>query len=305
VKGEALFAALCGVDDKFIDEAARSRRAAAGGGALFYVRRLAPIAACLALALTALLLPKISRDGTLNSGGNAPYAASDEITEYSQSAAEADNGSGNGSPEAFTGADDAFEGDDALLAQPEAAPVPAPSESVIDEGACFVPALSGDELTLDEARSDPDFGAFIPGRAPDGFAFGSAYRVPDGNYLSVSWSDGAYGYIGIIVSEASGDDLSRVVSADEREKYDLSLYPVPRSESVPGELREVVNSPVFASDEISPEIIRARAYESGESGADSGKWVINFGLLYGGTLVRVSSKGITPGQAWDMLRELG
>ncbi|MDR3278661.1 MAG: hypothetical protein LBT12_07790, partial [Oscillospiraceae bacterium] len=167
-----------------------------------------------------------------------------------------------------------------------------------------VPELRFDQLTLDAARQEPDFGAFIPNHIPDGFVFESAYRVvrPDTNSLSVHWGR-PDNYLEINISEVRERDLERVVRPDEREKYDMSLYPIPLSESVPNELWEVMTSPVFRSDELTLELVRARAYLSGERG-ESGVWRMDFSVLFDGALMRVTVKGVSPEQVWDMLREL-
>jgi hypothetical protein len=167
-----------------------------------------------------------------------------------------------------------------------------------------VPELRFDALTPDEARADTRFGAFVPSGIPGGFAFESAYRVvrPETNNLSVHWGK-PDSYLEIHISEVLARDLERVVHPDEREKYDMARYPIPLSESVPRDLWEVVTNPVFPADELTPDVVTARVYQSGERG-EGDRWKASFSILYEDTLVRVTAKGMSPEQLWDMIQTI-
>jgi hypothetical protein len=179
----------------------------------------------------------------------------------------------------------------------------APDLSVLSDPA--IPELRDEALTLVEARSDPDFGAYLPEGIPSRFSFESAQRLinQEKNSLLALWyTEAGYDTIRWDVSKATETDLAHIVSADEREKYDLSLYPIPLADSVPDELWEYVNTPVFLADELSLDIIKARAYQSDEPG-DSG-WRIDFSVLYDDVVVRVNSKGVSPEEVWEIFAVL-
>jgi len=168
-----------------------------------------------------------------------------------------------------------------------------------------VPELRNEELTLEQARLDPDFGAFMPVNVPQGFIFDSGRRTLNqwDNSIRVNWH-GYPGFDGIFwtVGEPREDELALVVSADDRHKFDVSLYPIPWFESVPDEVREYFHNPVFLAEEMTPQIVQARArWEEGRRGNDA-SWVIdNFSVLYGDIIIRISARGISPEQLWHMV----
>ena len=95
-------------------------------------------------------------------------------------------------------------------------------------------------------------------------------------------------------------DAERLTGVDETQNYDLSLYPIPRADSVPDELRVIVNDPIFPAEELTLDAVYARAYKSGESGDSSG-WRMTFTVKYDDILVRVSSKGVEPEWVYEQL----
>ena len=168
-----------------------------------------------------------------------------------------------------------------------------------------IPDQRFDELTLDEARLDPDFGAFIPSSVPSGFEFESSYRVVTTreNSLSAHWGK-PNNYMEFRILTASEYDREHIVSVNEREKYDMSLYSIPLSESVPSELWEYVNDSVFLSDDLTLEIVKARATWVDNDRGDTPAWRMSFSVLYDDVLVRVGVKGATPEQVFEMLDNL-
>jgi len=157
-----------------------------------------------------------------------------------------------------------------------------------------IPEFFDLKLTLSEARADADFGAYLPDALPSGYVEESIRRYRDQNhdYLSGLWTKG-YDQLSWQVSSYTERDAERLTGIDEPENYDLSLYPIPRAESVPDELREIVDDPIFIAEDLTLETVCARAYKSGESG-DSNGWRMTFGVKYGDVLIRVSSKGLEP-----------
>ncbi|NMA26043.1 MAG: hypothetical protein GX936_10345 [Clostridiales bacterium] len=198
-------------------------------------------------------------------------------------------------------------------------PVPSPSEedalvfnkadsrissSDLSVSGLFRQEAVADELDLNEAYADPDFGAYLPRTVPSGFAFESAVRFIDqeSDYLSVLWAKGM-GNIHWSVSLLVEGDKSRLTSVADTENYDLSLYPIPRAESVPLHLRAIVNNPVFRIEDLTPEAIRARSYTVQDAGDISGPRM-RFGVLYGDVLAELNVKGATPEDVFEMLRLL-
>ena len=164
-----------------------------------------------------------------------------------------------------------------------------------------IPEFLDRELTLSEAQADADFGAYMPDAVPAGYAEESVRRYKDQNsdYLSGLWTMG-YDQLNWQVSYYSAQDAARLTGIDEAENYDLSLYPIPRADSVPEELREIVDDPIFIAEELTLDAVYARAYKAGESG-DSNGWRMSFCVKYGDFLVRIRSKGVEPAWVYQQL----
>ena len=174
-----------------------------------------------------------------------------------------------------------------------------------DEGSIGINAVSHNDLSLDEARADDDFGAYLPKSVPSGFAFESAFRFTgdESDFLSVLWTKGM-SEIHWSVSRLEEKDKARITSVADRENYDLSLYPIPHAESVPEDMREIVDDPIFRIDELTLDAVKARAFEVRDSGDVSGPRM-NFSVLYGDTLVKLNVKGASPEEIYDILKEIG
>lgn len=167
-----------------------------------------------------------------------------------------------------------------------------------------VPELREERLSLDQARADIDFGAYLPRTLPKGFVFEDALRYinQEENTLYVNWSKGM-GYINWRVSLPDDHDKTRITAVADTKNYDLALYPIPRAHSVPGELREIVNNPIFLIDELTLEAVRARTYEVSDSGDVPGPRM-RFGVLYGDILVELSVKGASAEALFDILQQI-
>jgi len=164
-------------------------------------------------------------------------------------------------------------------------------------------------LTLEQARSDGDFGAYISVNVPAQFSFDSAQKST-GNVdksLSVLWKDAQSSSdvsITWTVTMSAADKQDHIVYAHEREKYDTTLYSLPWEASVPKELQKIFEDPVFLSEELTLETILARSYHSDDDLRDSPGLRMNFSVLYGDVVVLVNTKGATPEQLFIMLMEL-
>lgn len=168
-----------------------------------------------------------------------------------------------------------------------------------------IPELRNDRLSLDEARADADFGAYLPQNVPSGFTFESATRFINqrSDYLSALWMMGM-GNIHWRVSLLEEDDKVRITSVADTKNYDLALYPIPRAESVPGELREIVENPIFYKEELTLDTVRARTYAVQDAGDISGPRM-RFSVLYGDTLVELNVKGVSAEVMFDILHQIG
>jgi len=167
----------------------------------------------------------------------------------------------------------------------------------------IIPELRNEQLTLSEARLDPGFGAFIPANIPPQFGFESAIRFinQDNNSLFVLWS-ADLNTIRWEVSKPTDFHLDHIVLASEREKFDMSLYSIPLFDSIPEELWQYVQNPVFHADEITLDIVRARLYSVSRDRGGTPDWrIMNFSVLYDDVVVSVSAGGVTPEQVWEMI----
>lgn len=172
----------------------------------------------------------------------------------------------------------------------------------------YIPEWREDDVTLAEALNDPDFGDYVPHGAPDGFSFESGRRVLNQrqDYLRVTWSSGMK-YVTWTVRRMEQRDNARIVDVTVREAYDLSLYPIPRAESVPAELRETVDNPIVRAKYLTIDFIRARSYTVDDAGDDNTGYRMRFGVVYdeGEVLVELNAKGVTPEDVLEMFEGLG
>ena len=157
-----------------------------------------------------------------------------------------------------------------------------------------VPEWFDKDLTYREALEDLDYGAYMLPTIPKGFAAESIrrYKDQDLDYLSGLWTKG-YDELLWKVYTISESDENRLTSVDETNNYDLTLYPIPRASSVPKELRQIVDNPIFYAEELTQDAVWTRAYKTGETG-DSDGWRMTFSVIYGDTVVEIRGKGVDP-----------
>ena len=167
-----------------------------------------------------------------------------------------------------------------------------------------VPLIKMEELTLAQALSDPDYGSYLPESLPDGFVLEAAKRRinQERNDLLAVWTKGM-GYVEWRVSILDEEGGKRITDIEDTRNYDLAFYPVPRAESVPDSLRKMVENPVFRSEDLSLEAVKARAYTLSDLGDEPGSRM-RFGVLFGQTLVELNVKGVEPEKIYDMLKSL-
>ncbi len=165
--------------------------------------------------------------------------------------------------------------------------------------------LIDEQLTQQEALDDPDFGAYFLPAPPDGFAEESIRRYQkddEQNYLSGLWTSGMAELRWKVCYLEEGDE-ARITDVDALENYDLSLYPIPRAESVPPELWEIVDCPIFRAGELTLDAVQRRTYSVQEGGDIAGPRM-RFAVAYGDLLVEVSAKGVAPDWIFAALTQL-
>jgi len=169
----------------------------------------------------------------------------------------------------------------------------------------IIPELRNEEMTLEQARIDPDFGAFMPVNIPQDFIFDSGRRTLNqwDNSIRANWHRfPTFDNIFWTVAEPHEFDLERIVSANDRHKFDVSLYSIPWMDSVPSEIIDYLGNPVFLAEEMSLEIVQARAqWDEGRHGESAGWRIVPFGVLHGDVIIRISASGVSPEQIWAML----
>ena len=157
---------------------------------------------------------------------------------------------------------------------------------------------------MTEAKAEPDFGRYLPSEIPAGFGDASIYRFKfqDSNFLTATWSRGMDG-LSWVVTPYTEEDAHRLTSVDDKKNYDLSLYPIPRADSVPDELREIVDNPIFEAEELTLEAVYCRAYKVDDAG-DTDGWRMRFSVKYGDVIVSISTKGVEPEWVYQQLVNL-
>lgn len=166
-----------------------------------------------------------------------------------------------------------------------------------------IPALAK-YSSLEEAKTDETYGEYLPEYIPDGYWVENIkhYKDENNDYLSGLWS---YGYDDIRWKISPTDEYtdSRRTSVADTVNYDLSLYPIPRADSVPEELREIVDNPVFLAEEVDIDVIYRRATYMADAGEREG-YRINFSMQVGEYVAEIRTEGITPETLYDMIKNI-
>lgn len=178
-------------------------------------------------------------------------------------------------------------------------------EEVLDEQ-LGTPLDSRHALTEVEARAVEGLGEYIPDVLPEGYILESCragVNVNTGNYdnLFFCWTR-EMDSIMITVSLADGKELV-LADVNKPETYDVHLYEIPYAGTVPDAYREVFQNPVFAAEDLSEEIVRARMKAVADAG-DTDTPRGNFSVYYEeGILLRFSGDG-APEEIWDMFQSM-
>lgn len=164
-----------------------------------------------------------------------------------------------------------------------------------------IPEFVDQQLSVDEAKADEHFGAYMLSDLPGGFAEESIRRYKDQNndYLSGLWTNG-YNEIRWKIYHFDDETQERVTGIADTENYDLSLYPIPRASSVPAELWSIVDNPVFLAEELTLDAVMTRAYKMNDAG-DSDDWRMEFSVKYENVVIEVRTKGVEPEWVYQQL----
>ena len=162
--------------------------------------------------------------------------------------------------------------------------------------------LRDEYLTLAEALEDPDFGMYFPAEGPDGFELSDIRRYQfeeKENYLMGFWARGN-AYLQWIVQPMTDDAQRRIVSTEDRESYDLSLYPILWSAYTAQENWDTVENPVFRIGELTTEVINARVHTG-----DEGMPMCNFSVFFDeDILIQIRTKGVSQDWLFQALTQI-
>ena len=167
-----------------------------------------------------------------------------------------------------------------------------------------IPEFFDKKLKLNEAQNDSLFGEYMLQTIPEGFSEESIRRYKDQtqDYLAGLWTNGL-AELSWFISEYKETDSGRLTNIADTENYDLSLYPIPRAESVPEELREIVNCPIFSAAELTLDAVYKRAYKVDDAGDIDG-WRMMFAVRYGDVVIELRTKGIEPEWVYQQLMNI-
>jgi len=224
----------------------------------------------------------------------------------------------------------------------------------------IIPELRFESLMFHEALQDEDFGMFVPLFVPYTFEVVHISRHVRGhineNRMSINWrSSQDYDYLYSVfvdwiesrdsdsniwpferifwgepsirwfISTVDDFDIERVVPAENRRKYDWSLYPLTLRtgaacawpfRDIPDSYSRIISNPVFLAEDLTSEIVKARenirpvkrqvAYGdcSCEVFMPLTHISINFGVLFDDVLVTVEAEGLTYEYIWAMFESL-
>lgn len=154
------------------------------------------------------------------------------------------------------------------------------------------------KLAWDAARADTAYGRYVDVQIPEGYSYTSGSR--SATALHVIWNKGME-EISISCRQADESVSDWLADTEKPEEYDLGLYTIPWSESVPAELAQKVYNAAFRPDQISQEIVSARSHQVEEQGDVSG-WRTQIAILYSdNVLVEIRSKGPSPEEIYRLI----
>ena len=173
------------------------------------------------------------------------------------------------------------------------------SQDKLEDTQQSLEAEASEKLTEMQARQTEGLGEYLPTKLPAGYRFENAWIGREGQ-VTMTWSRGMDSIM-ISVSLVVPETVE-TVNIEHPETYDERLYKIPYSETVPGEYFDTFDNPVFASEDLSLEIIRSRLLahdDSGDTDTPRGRFSV---LFPDGVLLSFNGRG-TPEEIWTMLSE--
>ncbi|MCL2843532.1 MAG: hypothetical protein FWE28_08760 [Oscillospiraceae bacterium] len=213
-----------------------------------------------------------------------------------------------------------------------------------------LPELRRESPSLEEARLDPDFGAFVPNNTPEEltFNFASRWVGQHDDYLLLEWEapldydrfraiyqrwatehegkplwpfDQLFWQGGTVwweISRVTEADLERIVSAGAPELYNWGLVPYVETmwQHYEPMITDTMFRPVFLAEELTLELVQARLHQRdlprqimcGSLTDEPFGYVptdeMEFGVLFGDILVRVTTRDTSAEQLWAMFTGL-
>lgn len=168
-------------------------------------------------------------------------------------------------------------------------------------------ALINKTLTLSEALDMDPFGLYMLSTVPSGYSEESIrwYEDENSSYLYALWTkgEGSFDEISWRVFSYNESDANRITSVDDTKNYDLGRYSVPLADSVPNELFEIVDRPIFKIEELTLDAVNRRAYSHNDGGNTEGTRMC-FSVLYGDIVVEVTTKGVSAEWLYEQLINL-
>lgn len=159
----------------------------------------------------------------------------------------------------------------------------------------------GQSLTATELAEQTEFADFLPQELPTGLTLETAtlFEEDSAKRLFVDWTDwqnGGYDYLTLTVRDFYTADEARLVDIDEPATWDLSLYEIPLADSVPSELWQQVDCPIFQPADFTAEVLAKRAAAS-----DQNAKYIRFGLKFGDTLLEYTAHTADIDGVWQAI----
>ena len=160
------------------------------------------------------------------------------------------------------------------------------------------------KLTEAQAQAVEVLGSCVPTNLPKGYVWETAKasvnaKTKTYESLFLCWTRGMDSIM-ITVSLIEPDSIT-LTDITKKETYDVSLYEIPYVETVPEEYRQIFDTPVFAAEDLSLELVESRMkaiQDSGDTDTPRGK----FSILYPeGILLDFNGDG-TAEEIWEMLR---
>ncbi len=167
-----------------------------------------------------------------------------------------------------------------------------------------IPEWREETLSWEQAGKEMALGSYVPAQTIDNLGFDFARRTinQQQNDLSLHYYHGMHS-LNWRIHYLNEENKKRIVAIAQTETYDLSLYPIPRADSIPDELRLIVEDPIFRVEDLTLETVLTRAYKMQDAG-DTSEYRMHFSVLYGTILVGIDAKGVQPETIYALLRDL-